>query len=983
MQRSHMARKHRVAKDRTDEGVFDSARASEARALQKSLSAPTRHKTVRHALAGGIATTFLQDRRADGASTPGSDASDADDKGPRRGGGTGGGSDDTGVGVDAVDARLVADGSERVTEASPKNRLGALTIPKAHSNAPHAGRASLEEPERNREARAESPAESPTKRYARASVSQREEDEEAEKATTPMSTQRGPSRSLREYEYLHPADDSPDRGASPGALSLSGGVLMEELLTRESREGEDVTKVDVKKVKGIALMLEVAKADDLLSVQGCVEEYGLELTSVACVNTSGTSALHAAASGGATRVARHLVTKVCVDVNATDNWGNTPLDEAQRAGKDEMCRFLIAAGGYLGSRSDTFVKQPVAARAVIGGASPRYSAESPSGSRGGSVHGGDIAYLALNHSPVEFSRTNSNTNLALLQGGAKSPRVESPRAPPRRGGMRRRRNSLNDLCLENIRHEQSALPPADAAYAAIRTATAAAATAAAATAGVPGGDKISSPTSPTSPTSPDFAGQLADSTSPTARHKGDEASPSGVSDAGGGYDFDVRDDVHKTMYTTMSSAAPDAHDEWEVMPWDVRVDIKVGEGAFGEIRRATWRGVDVAVKSLKADCASDAIALKEFNREMSIWSRLVHPSIVQFLGVGYRHDTPRLMLCEYMEGGSLQQKLMQMNASAKKFLFDQGFAVIKGIAGAMTYMHSRRPFAVIHRDLKPANILLTATGEAKVADFGLSKMLDIDTPRGVNDAGEPGPFDDSAHDERARGGAEAEEDAAARPAVQPPSPPSPMFAAGAAGATRGATPEERAAHELLETRRLDYGEKVYSQLYDHAFLMTGETGAYKYMAPEVFKNELYGLKCDVYSFAMIAYEVFEGIMLLRDPVSWAHGASGPDETRPAWMFLPAYDTRRTAECIELLEQCWHDDPKERPTFMKISSEFKRIARIPRSERPRSASKKKLRAGSDSKVGSLSTRSGGSGTLSGDAPSGGEDERAPRCACVVS
>lgn len=962
MQRSHMARKHRIAKDRTDEGVFDSAQASEARALHKSLSTPTRHKTVRHALAGGIATTFLRDRRADGASTPGSDASDADDADRRRGGGTDGGSDDTGV--DAVDARLVADGSERVTEASPKNRLGALPIPKAHSNAPHAGRASLEE------ARAESPAESPTKGYVRASVSQREEDEEAEKATTPMSTQRGPWRSLREYESLHPADDSPDRGASPGALSLSGGVLMEELLTRGvSGEGEDVTKVDVKKVKGIALMLEVAKADDLLSVQGCVEEYGLELTSVACVNTSGTSALHAAASGGATRVARHLVTKVCVDVNATDNWGNTPLDEAQRAGKEEMCRFLIAAGGYLGSdRSDTFVKQRPSP-------SPRFQ-ESPSGSRGGSLHGGDIAYLALNHSPVEFSRTNSNTNLAMLQGGAKSPRAESPRAPPRRGGMRRRRNSLSDLCLENIRHEQSALPPADAAYAAIRTATAAAATAAAATAGVPGGDKISSPTSPPSP---DFAGQLADSTSPTARHKGNEASPSGVSDAGGGYDFDVRDDVN----TTITSAVPDAHDEWEVMPWDVRVDIKVGEGAFGEIRRATWRGVDVAVKTLKADCASDAIALKEFNREMSIWSRLVHPSIVQFLGVGYRHDTPRLMLCEYMEGGSLQQKLMQMNASAKKFLFDQGFAVIKGIAGAMTYMHSRRPFAVIHRDLKPANILLTATGEAKVADFGLSKMMDIDTPRGMNDAGQPGPFDDSAHDERARGGAEAEEDAAARPAVPPPSPPSPMFAdVRAAGATRGATPEERAAHELLETRRLDYGEQVYSQLYDHAFLMTGETGAYKYMAPEVFKNELYGLKCDVYSFAMIAYEVFEGIMLLRDPVSWAHGASGPDETRPAWMFLPAYDTRRTAECIELLEQCWHGDPKERPTFMKISSEFKRIARIPRSERPRSASKKKLRVGLDS-TRSLSTRSGGSGTLSGDAPDGGEDKRAPQCACVVS
>jgi serine/threonine protein kinase len=52
-------------------------------------------------------------------------------------------------------------------------------------------------------------------------------------------------------------------------------------------------------------------------------------------------------------------------------------------------------------------------------------------------------------------------------------------------------------------------------------------------------------------------------------------------------------------------------------------------------------------------------------------------------------------------------------------------------------------------------------------------------------------------------------------------------------------------------------EMVYSQLYSHAFLMTGETGAYKYMAPEVFKHEFYGLKCDVYSFAMVMYELFE------------------------------------------------------------------------------------------------------------------------------
>jgi serine/threonine protein kinase len=923
MQRSHMARKHRSAKDRTDEGVFDSAAeasASQRRALQKSLSGPTRQSTVRHKLAGGIATTFLKLKSGDGSSspgTPGSEEGSHSDDGGEVIRGTEKRSDGVvGVGGVVVDVPAASVSTDARPPRAPALHIESLNSSDDGAKPPFG----------------DFGAESVTKRRARVSISQLEEEEEAEASATPRSTQRAPSRSLREYESLYAAEDSPERAASPSNPSV--GTLMEELLDRGSGQGgAEVTRVDVKKVKGVALMLEVAKADDLQSVLGCVEEYGLELTSVQCVNASGSSALHATASGGALRVARHLVTKVCVDVNATDNWGNTPLDEAQRAGKEEMCRFLVAAGGHSGSRSDAFSKQPFAVRTHISGASP-------AGSRGGSVHGGDIAYLPLNHSPAEVTRTNSSTNLALLDGGA-----ESPRAQPRR--RMRRRNSLSDLCLENLRQEQGLRSPPDAAYAAIRAATAGYDAPSTEPALSPASPALS-PTSPTSPTSPD-----------------------------------------RSMHTTISEA-PDAHDEWEVMAWDVRVDRKVGEGAFGEIRRGTWRGVDVAVKTLKADCLSDAIALKEFNREMSIWSRLVHPNVVQFLGVGYKHDTPRLMLCEFMEGGSLQQKLMQMNTSGKKFLFDQGFAVIKGIASAMTYMHSRRPFAVIHRDLKPANILLNAAGEAKVADFGLSKMLDIDTPRGVDceKETETTAFDDSAHDETTKGeraslagGADCA-DAVMRPARTPLPPPSPaIFPAGTPA--RAATPEERAAHELLETRRLDYGEQVYSQLYDHEFLMTGETGAYKYMAPEVFKNELYGLKCDVYSFAMIAYEVFEGIMLMRDPVSWAHGASGPDEMRPAWMFLPAYDTRRTAECIELLEQCWHGDAKERPTFMKIGSEFRRIARISRSERPRSASasKKKIRSGSSgSKVGSLKTGSGGSGSLAEAA--GGEDEHAPQCKCAI-
>ena len=174
---------------------------------------------------------------------------------------------------------------------------------------------------------------------------------------------------------------------------------------------------------------------------------------------------------------------------------------------------------------------------------------------------------------------------------------------------------------------------------------------------------------------------------------------------------------------------PDGTAEWELLPWDVKVDDVVGEGAFGEIRCGRWRGSPVAIKTLKSDCMTDAIALKEFNCEMSIWCRLVHPNIVQFLGVGYKAGQPPIMVCELMGGGSLQQKLLELQSWGKKMDFDRAFKIASNVAAALNYMHSRRPCAVIHRDLKPANILLTSNGVAKVADFGLSKMFDITTPR--------------------------------------------------------------------------------------------------------------------------------------------------------------------------------------------------------------------------------------------------------------
>ena len=70
---------------------------------------------------------------------------------------------------------------------------------------------------------------------------------------------------------------------------------------------------------------------------------------------------------------------------------------------------------------------------------------------------------------------------------------------------------------------------------------------------------------------------------------------------------------------------------------------------------------------------------------------------------------------------------------------------------------------------------------------------------------------------------------------------------------------------------------------DATFRLTGETGSYRYMAPEVFRHEPYNYKVDVYSFSMIAYQLFEHMPPFAgmDPVAAAKAAALRD-SRPAF-----------------------------------------------------------------------------------------------------
>lgn len=71
----------------------------------------------------------------------------------------------------------------------------------------------------------------------------------------------------------------------------------------------------------------------------------------------------------------------------------------------------------------------------------------------------------------------------------------------------------------------------------------------------------------------------------------------------------------------------------------------LGKGTFGEVRRGTWRGCDVAIKTLRSGLAPDSPAVALFRREVAIYHTLAHPNVTQFLGAVTR-DAPLMLVAE-------------------------------------------------------------------------------------------------------------------------------------------------------------------------------------------------------------------------------------------------------------------------------------------------------------------------------------------------
>ncbi|PIN03932.1 Tyrosine kinase [Handroanthus impetiginosus] len=103
------------------------------------------------------------------------------------------------------------------------------------------------------------------------------------------------------------------------------------------------------------------------------------------------------------------------------------------------------------------------------------------------------------------------------------------------------------------------------------------------------------------------------------------------------------------------------------------------------------------------------------------------------------------------------------------------------------------------------------------------------------------------------------------------------------------------------------------------YKMTGETGSYRYMAPEVFRHRKYDKKVDVFSFAMILYEMLEGDPPLSHYEPYEAAKYVAEGHRPMFRAKGF-----TPELRELTEQCWSADMNKRLSFLEILKRLEKI-----------------------------------------------------------
>jgi serine/threonine-protein kinase len=148
-----------------------------------------------------------------------------------------------------------------------------------------------------------------------------------------------------------------------------------------------------------------------------------------------------------------------------------------------------------------------------------------------------------------------------------------------------------------------------------------------------------------------------------------------------------------------------------------RITEKLGVGGQGAVYKAVDNklGRTVVIKVIPPELSAKETNLKRFEREARLASSLDHPNICTIFDLD-EQDGMHFIAMRYVEGKNVRQLVAGRPLELKT-------AVLIGlqVSDALAAAHSR---GIIHRDIKSGNVMVTSSGQVKVLDFGLAKLLD-------------------------------------------------------------------------------------------------------------------------------------------------------------------------------------------------------------------------------------------------------------------
>ncbi|XVF23181.1 hypothetical protein REPUB_Repub13aG0015100 [Reevesia pubescens] len=144
----------------------------------------------------------------------------------------------------------------------------------------------------------------------------------------------------------------------------------------------------------------------------------------------------------------------------------------------------------------------------------------------------------------------------------------------------------------------------------------------------------------------------------------------------------------------------------------------IGSGGYGKVYRGTLpTGELVAIKRAQQGSMQGGL---EFKTEIELLSRVHHKNVVSLLGFCF-DQAEQMLIYEYVPNGSLSDSLS--GKSGIRLDWTRRLKIALGAARGLAYLHELANPPIIHRDIKSTNILLDERLNAKVADFGLSKLM--------------------------------------------------------------------------------------------------------------------------------------------------------------------------------------------------------------------------------------------------------------------